>query len=370
MKYRYTVLSYDIGNYELFREIEEMDPEAEYVWVTDDKNLTSKTWTIVYDKDLEGMSLWDKCYSIRFNPFKYCHSDICLRIDGSIAIKKSLKPLIDIFEEGKYDMALMPHPVRNNFLEEYQVWVDYRGYDPKQAERFINDMREKGYDFNYKGMFQLCFWIQRKRDEIIELNNRTMAYMRELGPNGTIDRMDQIPFSYIANVNYSYLKILPVSEQIVRSAYMQWFMHKSLVPNVNIEYNILEDDVQYMFNKPTKCLYMLPLNQKDALKRIQFLEKEIKEGQGRESHMVSCAETLSRENNFLNENYNSLLNNNNELKNQLHSMQSESFQMQTAINSYKMEINRYQMYFNYRFIKIIYKLIRAYRKHVKKESVY
>ena len=276
MKYRYTVLTYDIGNYEILREIGEKDPEAEYIWVTDDKNQTSDTWTVVYDESLEGMHPLDKCYTIRFNAFKYCHSDICLRIDSSICIKKSLKPLIDIFEEGKYDMALMPHPIRDNFIEEYKVWVEGRGYAPKQAERWVTDLKEKGYDFDYKGMFQLCFWIQRRNQETLELNRKTLEYMRELGVDGVADRIDQVAFSYFMNTYHSHLKILPVSEQIVRSYYMQFYEHNSYVPNMNMFYDYSTDDERYMFNKKVKCLYLHTPDDK-VRSREQELQTEIKD---------------------------------------------------------------------------------------------
>ncbi len=275
MKYRYTVLTYDIGNYEILREIGEKDPEAEYIWVTDDKTQTSDTWTVVYDESLEGMHPLDKCYSIRFNAFKYCHSDICLRIDSSIWVRKSLKPLIDIFENGQYDMALMPHPVRDNFIEEYKVWVDVRGYDPKQAERWINDLREKGYDFNYKGMFQLSFWIQRRNQETLELNRKTLEYMKELGTDGVADRIDQIAFSYLVNTYHSDLKILPVSEQILRSYYMQWYEHKSLIPNLFMFYDFSKDNERYMFNQKVKCLYLETPSEK-VREREQELQTELK----------------------------------------------------------------------------------------------
>lgn len=276
MKYRYSVLTYDIGNYEILREIGEKDPEAEYIWVTDDKNQTSDTWTVVYDESLEGMHPLDKCYTIRFNAFKYCHSDICLRIDSSILVKKSLKPLIDIFEDGQYDMALMPHPIRYNFIEEYKVWIDGRGYDSQQAERWISDLRGKGYDFNYKGMFQLCFWIQRRNTETLELNRKTLEYMRELGPDGVADRIDQIAFSYFVNTYHSDFKILPVSEQIVRSYYMQFHEHKSIAPNLNIFYDYSKDDERYMFNKKVKCLYLeTPVEKVRA--REQELQMELRD---------------------------------------------------------------------------------------------
>ena len=84
MKPKHTVLCYIINKYEIVHEVLEKDPEAEYLLVTDDPDLKSETWHVIYDKDLEGLSTFDKCYAIRFNLFKYAASDICIYIDANI----------------------------------------------------------------------------------------------------------------------------------------------------------------------------------------------------------------------------------------------------------------------------------------------
>lgn len=84
MKPRYTILCYIINNYEVVHEVIERDPDAEYILVTDDPKLESKTWKVIYDKSLEGLSIFDKCYAIRFNIFKYVTSDICIYLDANI----------------------------------------------------------------------------------------------------------------------------------------------------------------------------------------------------------------------------------------------------------------------------------------------
>lgn len=274
-KFRYSVLAFIINKYEIVHEIEEKDPDAEYLLITDDKTLTSDTWTVIYDSSLERLSIFDRCYAIRFNTFKYCHSDICVRLDANICIKKSLKPLIDVFETGGYDIGLMPHPLRNNFIEEYKVWVETRGYDAKQAERIIRNMRDKGYDFEYKGLFQTNFWIQRRNLVTDELNKRVFDYLIELGTDGKIERINQVPFSFVMNTCYSYLRVLPLSEQIVRSSYMQWHLHNSSIPNMNIFYDLMKKDIKYMFNKEVECMYFIPDDKESLLQRIKYLENAV-----------------------------------------------------------------------------------------------
>lgn len=262
---RYTVLTYIINDYELVHEIENKDPDAEYVLVTDNPNLSSKTWTVVYDEKLKDGNVFNRCYKVRFNCFKYCNTDICVRIDGSISIKKSLAPLIDEFENGKYDLALMPHPINYNFIREYNDWVKQRRYPKKQAEHCINIMRSKGYDFDYKGMFQSCISIQRRGKITEEIDRLTMSLLMELGYDGNVERINQIPLSFVVNTYFSDAKLLPLSEQILYSPYMQWYTHRSNNPNGSYLTNLIDKDEKWLFNKKVNCWkFDIPLNQPDV----------------------------------------------------------------------------------------------------------
>lgn len=93
----YSVLTFIFNEYEIVREIQHLDDNAEYILVTDNPNLRSSTRTIVLDEKLFDLSTFDKCYYVRFHPFEYVHTDICLRIDGSILIKDRLTPIIERF---------------------------------------------------------------------------------------------------------------------------------------------------------------------------------------------------------------------------------------------------------------------------------
>lgn len=262
---RYSILTFIIGEYEIVREVKHLDPEAEYILVTDNPDLKSDTWTVVYDKELASrdMSNFHKCMCIRYNPFRYCSTDICVRLDGSVQIWKSLKPLIDIFEEGCYDMSLMPHPERDNFIDEYYTWVHMRHYSPLQAIDNLEIMRKIfGYQFDYHGLFQLNYSIVRNTPEQNRLNENIYKLILHMGkdsPDG-IERIDQIPFTLMVNLyheNYG-LKVLPVSGQIMQSEYMWWCYHGNDILNYKKQYaDNNEKDMKYMFDRPVECLKLL-----------------------------------------------------------------------------------------------------------------
>ena len=107
---KYSVLTYVFNGYEIPREVQNPDPDVEYIMVTDDENTKLNTWKVIVDHDLDGLSPFDKCYAVRFNCFKYATTDICIRIDGSIEIVGSLDYLVDKLNEGGYVGAIMVHP--------------------------------------------------------------------------------------------------------------------------------------------------------------------------------------------------------------------------------------------------------------------
>ena len=225
---RYTVLTYIFGDYECVHEVEEKDPEADYVLVTDRNELHSDTWRIVLD-DMPGMTAMEKCYFVRFHPFHYAKTELCIRLDASIAIHKSLGMFIDKMEDGDYDRCLMVHPFRDSVFMEYSEWARRKGYPPKQAERCTDVIKRLGYKEGYRGLFQMSFEVVRDNRVNDDINEIAYRLLRYVALDDTIDRIDQTMTSFVINHLYcDKLKVLPVSQDIIcQSPLMQWYSHKS-----------------------------------------------------------------------------------------------------------------------------------------------
>lgn len=253
---KYSVLTYNIDGYEIIHNIPEecMNPEIEYIYVTNDHSITSNTWTVIYDDELTG-STFDKCYQIRFNPFKYAHTDVVMRIDGSMAINKDVMPLFQRFEEGDYDCAMMIHPTRDNMYDEYVAWVNTRNYPADQANKCLNFMAANGYDVqNYKGLFQYNFTIQRNNNIINRLNAETYQVLKMLATGtDTAERLDQTIGTFVIHTHYPNLKVMPVGQYICFDHYFNWCMHGT---DQVMAYNCAYDCDPYMFNKATTIWYV------------------------------------------------------------------------------------------------------------------
>lgn len=253
---KYSVLTYIFGGYEFVREVECVDENVEYVLVTDDKTLTSNTWTIKY---LENKSddIFENCYEVRFHPFKYVSNDIVVRIDASMSVKEGLSSLVSDFAYGGYNTALVIHPERNTLLNEYAAWVHCRGYDGRRAVAAIKKISEElEYNiYDYKGLYQLGFAIQRNNDVNKVLNDKTFKFMKELSVGKSFERLDQTIFSAIVNKNERSENIMWLSEKVITdSPYIQLHDHNSCnkVPMKGNNGYMIE---QYAFDERVENLY-------------------------------------------------------------------------------------------------------------------
>ena len=247
---KYTVMTYIFGGYEFPHEVMEKDPDAEYLLITDDKNLKSATWQVIYDPSLAGRNPIESNYDVRLHPFRYANTDVVVRIDGSIELKKSLAPLLKDFNDGGYDRCLMIHPARNNFAQELECWITRRHYPQEVADRTLRMMEAWGYDLDYQGMFQGCFEIVRNTEKNRDINRLTYHLMKYTGGEEVIDRLDQHIFSFVVNTLHRDLKVLPVSQNLITmgSKWAQWYIHKSMRP-ISTPGKIQP----MMFNQPCEC---------------------------------------------------------------------------------------------------------------------
>lgn len=229
-KYKYSVVTFVFGTYEKLREIGEVEEDVEYICVTDNENLKSDTWNVIIDHDLDGKGVFDKCFSVRYNLFKYCHSDVCVRIDGSIKIHKSITPLVEKFINSGDDACFLIHPYRNNLIVEYNTWIKYRKFPRERAEKHVNFLRSIGYDFNKKGMIQLNFSINKRGKLTDDIDRVMYAIQKYLGDEQDIDRLDQTVISAVLDRFFPNIKIFAVGEDILHSEYMTWYGHNNDTP--------------------------------------------------------------------------------------------------------------------------------------------
>lgn len=223
---RYTVLTYNFGGYEIMRELGAKLPDVEYIYVTDDPTLTSETWEVVYDESLDGLDVFEKVMRVRENPFKYCSTSLCIRIDASIEVLGSLDKLVDDFYMANKDIGVMVHPERDNAFDEYDKWISFRGCDPSEKEEVIESLKENGCDLSVKGLYETGFMIYMKSPYVKRFLGKYSKLIRNVVDNCGKIRVDQVVFSAALNT-YRGVYVWPMSHDCIQSQYLQSMEHNS-----------------------------------------------------------------------------------------------------------------------------------------------
>lgn len=226
VKYKYSVVTYIFGDYEVVHEIGcELEDDVEYILVTDNKKLKSKTWTIVIDEELNEKTVFDKVFSVRYNLFKYCHSDVCFRIDGSIEILKSLTPIVEEFLASGNDIGISAHIYRNNVVEELAIWNSFRDYPMSSVRKQINFFRNIGFEPTRKGLVQMNFAINKRGKITDDIDRMMYAILHYLGDENGPDRLDQTVFSVVIDKFFPHVKCKVYSEYLLHTDYLAWHHH-------------------------------------------------------------------------------------------------------------------------------------------------
>lgn len=229
--HKYSVLMYNFNNYEIMREPIEVDPDCEYIYVTDNPTLKNDTnvWKVVVDSDLDGLSVFDKCYRVRFNLFKYATCPTCIYVDGSIQIYKSLRKLYEDFIKSNCDLGVMVHPECDNVYDEYHRWLQLRNYPYTNLQKALCMFKAAGWNPKEKGLYQGCLRICRNTELNNSIDSCTLNTLIELGTENTIERLDQTIYTFIIHSLFNDVNIFGVSQQVIQSNYMKWCKHNSTI---------------------------------------------------------------------------------------------------------------------------------------------
>lgn len=217
---KYAVIMYNFNNYEIMRDVPDcaLDPDIEYLYITDDPNLKAKNWKIILDHDLDGLSPFDKCYRVRFNLFKYTSAEMVLYVDGSLQIQQNPKRYFEKFAASGKDVGIMIHPLRSTMFEEYKEWCRIRQYPQKSAFKCLSYMQKHGYDIkNYKGLYQLTMRIVKNTSKNKKLDDRTFEVLRELNEDGKIERIDQTIYSYLLNTEFNDISLYVFNDNSIHN---------------------------------------------------------------------------------------------------------------------------------------------------------
>ena len=242
---RYTVLTYLMGGYEKIHEVKEKSPHARYLLITDREDLKSETWEVIYDKTLTG-SAANKTRDVKWHPWRYTDDETVIILDGSIGVNEPLDDIIHVFDCGGHELCMMIHPERNTVRAEMDAWIDWRCLDPNDAEKQLSIMEGARYPINsYRGLYQCCFRICRRTPSVLRWMETVAGLLTLCGKEGEFATPEQILASFALNKWWSHLPVMWVSERLINSNYLTWYLHGTDQPLIHNDFI-----TPYAFNKP------------------------------------------------------------------------------------------------------------------------
>lgn len=230
---KYSILTCVFGNYEILRIPLVVDPNCEYVCVTDRDDLNGQgVWQIKHlNKILQTMPFTNQWTYVRFHPFDFVSNDICLYIDGSIQILDGplYERIIKPFEEGDFYYGIMPpiNKIECDVKQDIDCWENTRDLSRLVSNKIRQYLHDNEYNVN--GMLQSGFLMYKKSQECDIINNTAWELCHLWSYNGpNVDRNNQIDLSYTINVlEYKSEHIFLVSGLLLNSTIFQIFKHGS-----------------------------------------------------------------------------------------------------------------------------------------------
>lgn len=181
---KYAVITYIFGKGKEILRKPLVKDNIEYICVTDQKDLQSNDWKIVFDEIPQANCVRDKMVYVKYNPFKYTDADKICIIDGTLEITKSLLPLFE--QANDKDILIKMHPERNNLITELNEWIRTRGMPKDAISKFQVIAKHEHLDLNRKFLLESCVIVYSKQPNVKELCEAELSFMKFLGNNGNL----------------------------------------------------------------------------------------------------------------------------------------------------------------------------------------
>lgn len=223
--FKYSVVTSIFNNFEIVHEIENPIEGVEYVLVTDNPNIVSKTWTVkIFDKydKIEYPELnW---LYVKFFPFEFCENDYCLYIDGSFTIKSDLSKFISYFINNKCEYALAPELAYTSMNHMIDCWKNSGVYDNADNAKFY--LQQNEYEPDEWGILSSAIIFRQNTYFTNKIDSTTWKILKEFNGGWKGFRLNQDGLTAsLKEVMYKDKRLQFFSQLIFFSPWFEWNWH-------------------------------------------------------------------------------------------------------------------------------------------------
>ena len=261
MKEKICVYTCMTGNYDNIKEIPKKEKGIDYYCFTNNKNIKSNTWNVIYIEDLELSNVeLARRTKILGTPLINEKYDIIMWMDAAVTFQKNIRDFIDTYLEKNDSFVAFKHGNRKNIKEEMHACFRFNKEEKDKIERLIDFYEKENYQYD-NGLIESTVFIKRpKNKKVIETSKLWFDMIRNYS------KRDQLSFNYC--IKKTGLKVKWINEKVFDNDWFLWENHNlnHEIKNYNVYYgNVhdyqMENDFHYPYQKE-KNLYKINITVK------------------------------------------------------------------------------------------------------------
>lgn len=176
------------GSYDNLPEIKIKEKDVDYICFTNNKNIKSKDFKIIYIDDKIDNHILGRKIKMLGHEYLEKNYDICVWMDASVTFDKSVKEFVKKYLKDN-PIAFFKHYCRNNVYDEAVACIRFRKDSKEKILKILDFLKKEKYDDN--GLYETTVYIKKINDEKVKETMKLWYYMIE---NYTI--RDQLSINY------------------------------------------------------------------------------------------------------------------------------------------------------------------------------
>ena len=220
MKNKIAVYTCITGDYDNLKEINYMEENVDYFCFTNNKNITSKTWKVIYieDEQLSNVKLARKIKCLG-HPIINKKYDILVWMDGAVVFKKKIADFVNMYLKENDVIAAFKHNSRTTIKEEAEACFLAKKETKTNINKLMKFYEKEKYPDN-NGLIESTVFIRRTGNKQL---NKTMNLWFDMIFNFT--KRDQLSFNYC--IYKTGLKVHWINENVFNNSWFDWKAHNN-----------------------------------------------------------------------------------------------------------------------------------------------
>lgn len=219
------------GNYDNLKEIENLEPEIDYYCFTNNHNIQSNTWNVVYIED-EKLSDIQLARKIKILGHEKINKDYEIHVwmDGTVIFRKKISDFVNYYLKEEDNLVMFKHGERSSIYEEAFACLNCRKEKKKKIETLFKFYEKENYKYD-NGLVESTVFIRRTKNKKVQ---STMKLWFDMIIN--YSTRDQLSFNYC--IYKTKLKVKMIEEKVFDNTWFIWKKHNS---DFNNKYKVYYD---------------------------------------------------------------------------------------------------------------------------------